>query len=465
MNSFLNAFTTNDRKTENEMPAHSTSGGACLDLFFNLGTRNLSDREAIRLFSLAFGENPQLALRILFYNRDIRQGRGERKSFRTLIRLLADEKPEIIGKFLSLVPEYGRWDDLFVTIGTPLEKVTFKIIEDELLRGNALLAKWLPRKGPLARKLREALGLRPKAYRKTLVALTRVVETPMCAREWGSINYNQVPSRAGTIYAEAFFRHDPERYGAWRKELEKPREERAAGTKINVGTLYPHEIVAKARENSSYPFEAAWGELKDLFPTFGGGIIPVCDVSGSMMGLPLDVSVSLGIFLSEKNSGPFKDCFITFSERPELQRLSGSLRDKLRQLETSRWMMNTNLEAVFSLIARASRDAKPSDVPSTVLILSDMQFDQCITSPSDNALQMIDRQFAELGLKRPKIVFWNLRAVSGTLPVKAHQSGAALVSGFSPSALRALLEHPDEFTPEGIMLSTVNTPRYAAISL
>jgi len=465
MSTFINGLTTNDRRTENDMPAHSFSGSACLDLFFNLGTRNLGAPEEVRLFSLAFREDPQTAVKIMFYNRDARQGRGERDSFRRLLAYLWELGPDAARLVTPLVPEYGRWDDLHALMGGRGEISALDTINAGLVAGNGLCAKWTPRKGDVAAKVRRYLGLTPKAYRKLLVGLTKVVETPMCAKQWETINYSHVPSKASMTYAKAFFRHDEARYKAWREELKKPKEERDPKVKINVGVLYPHEIVQKLKFGEAYPVEEAWKALGEMFPTTDEKIIAVCDVSGSMCGLPLEVSVSLGIFLSERLTGPFQDMFITFSAQPSLQRLAGDLRSKVEQLENAHWDMNTNLEAVFELIARAAKNADPKDVPTHVLILSDMQFDACVQEPSDNAMQMIDRLFAEQGLKRPAIVFWNLRAVSQTMPVKMHQTGAAMVSGFSPSVLKTLINQPSDFTPLGIMKSTLADPRYDALNI
>lgn len=465
MSSFINGLTTNDARTENNMPAHSFSGSACLDLFFNLGTRNLGEAEEVRLFTLAWREDPGTALKILFYNRDVRGGRGERGSFRRLMRLLWTLDREAAKFVTPLIPEYGRWDDLHILLGGPGEEAMFSTIINGLDKENGLAAKWTPRKGELAAKLRSRMSLTPKAYRKLLVGLTKVVETQMCAKQWEAINFSQVPSRASMIYSKAFSRHGKERYAAWREELKKPKEERDPKVKINVGVLYPHEIVHKLTTDAEYPCEEAWKALGEMFPTTDEKIIAVCDVSGSMYGLPLEVSVALGIFLSERLTGPFRDMFITFSANPRLQRLGGSLHDKYQQLARAQWDMNTNLEAVFQLIAGAAQTAAPEDVPTHVLILSDMQFDEAVNSPSDNAMQMIDRLFAKRSLKRPAIVFWNLRAVDQTIPVKMHQSGAALVSGFSPSVLKTLINQPGDFTPLGIMRSTLADPRYDALNL
>lgn len=469
-NTFLSNLTTNGVVGENGMPANSTTDSAVLDLFFLLGTR--PTKQAVENAVLqSWSEDPTLTLKALFQSRDVRQGKGERDSFKWGIQTLA-EKSEV-GPLVSQIAEYGRWDDLHCLFGTVLERHALLAISMGLEAKNGLSAKWTPRKGPISEKIRKYLGLTPKSFRKLLVGLTKVVETQMCAKQWAEIAYSKVPSRAGVIYSKAFARHDSDRYKAWKEALKKPESE--SGEKINVSTLYPHDVVMQALGDSSYPFDAAWDKMQENFPPIKEKIMTVCDVSGSMGNLrmvygsgvlPIHVSVSLGLFLSQRNTGPFKDTFLTFSERPRLQTLTGTLLQRIKQLNTSKWDMNTDLEAVFNKVADSAKNANPEDVPSIILILSDMQFDQCVTAPNANAMQMIDAKFQALGVERPKIVFWNLtQSGAKTIPIKTHQTGAALISGFSPTIVKGLLGNPTNFTPYGIMLNTLMNKRYESIKV
>ena len=200
-------------------------------------------------------------------------------------------------------------------------------------------------------------------------------------------------------------------------------------------------------------------------------VLPMCDVSGSM-GCPvggndnlscMDVCVSLGLYLADKNTGPFKDMFLTFSATPSINVLKGDLRSKLRQLETADWGMNTNLNAAFDEILRVAvkGKVKAADMPKYLLIMSDMEFDRC-TRFDDSAMQMIQRKFEAAGYEVPKIVFWNLNARAGNVPVKYNMKNVALVSGFSPSIMTAVLGAKD-MSPVSVMLETLNSERYAAI--
>ena len=475
-NRLFSALTTNDVLTENGMPTHSTSNSPVLDLFFRMGgSRQMSENALTADFSKAFASDPLLATKAMFYNRDVRGGQGERRSFRVFLKWLAQNHPEVVRKNLHLIPEYGRWDDVFVVFGTSLEENAIRLIKSALLENsNGLCAKWMPREGKAGyaeygNKIRKYLDLRPREYRKLLSRLTKVVENQMCADAWNEIKYEQVPSIASNKYRTAFYRHDEDRYSKFVEKAIKGE------VKVHADAIFPHDIVKKIlngigwmgygkglSQTEKNSIQAQWMNLPDYVGE--GSFIPVCDVSGSMNGLPMEVSISLGIYLSERNKGTFKDGFITFSRRPQLQILKGSLFDKVSQLSIAHWEMNTNLEAVFNLIVdSAVRDGLSQDeLPENILILSDMQFDQCIHAPSENAMSMIERKYKSAGYKVPNVVFWNLRTSSG-IPVKMHQSGTALVSGFSPSIMKNLLA--GEMNPVTVMLSTLNSERYSKVTV
>ena len=469
-NSFLNAPQTRDALTENAMVTHSTSGSKVMDLFFSMGgSRQMDEIAILRLLSGAFVEDALLTAKAMFYNRDIRGGQGERRSFRLMFRWLCDNQPEIAIKNLNNVPFYGRWDDLFAAVNTPVMADALDCIAGALKAGDKLCAKWMPREGKSrgkdARVLREYLGLTPKQYRKLLAGNTQVVENFMCQREWGQIDYNHIPSVASNKYRHAFGRHDFDRYSAWLESLSKPE----SGNKIHADAIFPHTIV-KGYISDSYrsdirgvdaTLEAQWKALPDYVPD-GASFIPVCDLSGSMQGEPMCVSASLGIYLSERNKGPFKDAFITFSRIPKLQTLSGSLRNRLEQMDLTAIAENTDLERVFKLILSKATESSvlPEDMPQTILIISDMQFDECMERPNNTAMDMIKRMYEEHFYTVPNVVFWNVRTSSG-FPVKITENGTALVSGFSPSIMKNLLT--GEMRPDKVMLKTLLDPRYERV--
>lgn len=445
----IKAMQKKDTHTENGMVSHSTTGTACIDLFFQIGAmREWTKQAKQNAFIKAYNENPEWALKILFYSRDIRGGQGERQTFRDIFECVPKNY-----KYVQHIPEYGRWDDLLHTFGDD-------VIIKGLQEGNKLCAKWMPRQGPIAKRLAQKMQLSARNWRKLLVSLTNVVEQNMCANQWKEIKYAHVPSQAARIYRNAFKRHDTEGYTAYIKDVQKGEQ------KINAGALAPHNLVRPylyydtQQDNT---LEEQWKALPNYI-TGTNKLLPICDVSGSMVGTPMEVSIALGVYISERNTGPFKDTFITFSSRPTLEVLKGNLLQKVKQLEKAPWGMTTDLEAVFTLILNTATKAKikQKDMPETLLILSDMQFNEA-TDNKKTAYGMIKQQYKEAGYSLPKIVFWNLRAVDKTFPV-TNKEGVAMVSGFSPSIMKNILQGQD-FSPKGIMLNTILAERYKQITL
>lgn len=342
-------------------------------------------------------------------------------------------------------------------------KILKSILTDKLAKAQ-LACKWMPRKGADAVALRNFMGMTPKQYRKTLVSLTKVVEQAMCSGNWSEINYNHVPSVAAARYQKAFGKHDPIGYTAYKAAL-------ADGTaKVNASAVYPYDVIKSLRHGGSVEVaNAQW----DSLPNYVGDhkILPMVDVSGSMEcaagGNPnvrcLDVSLSLGLYLSGKNTGAFKDMFLTFSGSSKIEVLKGDLASKLAQLEGSEWGMNTNLHAAFDEVLRVAREGRvsPVDMPEYILILSDMEFDRCVSN-DDSAIEMIRRQYEAAGYSLPNVIFWNLNARPGNTPVKYNEKGTALVSGFSPAIMTSILK-ADQIDPINIMLTTINSERYEKI--
>ena len=470
MNSFVTAVDTVqiESRTANGMKTFTSSKSALVDLFFAIGASRGKDLSP--LFCQAYIENSTLALRMLAWARDVRGGAGEREVVRKLLQTLEKNYPADLDRILPFLPEYGRWDDLLVFKTQPVKEKAWALIKSALQAKNQLAAKWMPRQGPVAAELRQWLGLSPKAYRKLLVGLTNVVETKMCANQWSDINYSHVPSLAASRYQSAFKRHDPDGIEKYKVALKTGK------AKVNAAAVYPYDVIKSLKQDGDAEIlQAQW----DALPQYIGDelILPMCDVSGSMtVGVSgsikagsdstltcLDVCVSLGLYLADKNKGPFKDMFLTFSSKPKLEILKGTLTEKLAQMQTSDWGMNTNLHAAFDEILTYAVKGKvaPADMPAYLLILSDMEFDAC-TKHDDSAMEMIERKFSDAGYKVPNIIFWNLNAKSGNIPVKFDTENTALVSGFSPSIMKSILA-ADQIDPLNIMLQALNSPRYSLI--
>ena len=474
MSKLFNAVNRNQTVTENGMATLTSSLSKCVDLFFKAGASRGKFDALKPTLSGAFAEDLDTAVRIVLWMRDAREGAGERDLFKDAIKYAFAEgsiTKEQGDRIVLRVPELGRWDDLFAFIGTPSEKTALELFAGAVRSGNGLAAKWAARKGPNAEWLRKGMGLTPRQYRKLIVANTNVVETLMCAKQWDSIDFGKLPSVAAARYQKAFWRNAKDSYEAYIAGLQKGTE------KINAGAVYPYDVVKSAIAGKEAVANEQWKALPDYMEgSETRGILPVVDVSGSMTCKAggygsnsavtcMDVAVSLGLYLSERNRGIFKDQFITFSGQPEMIKVAGTLRQRINQMIKSDWGMNTNLEAVFRLIlsSAVSGNVPESEMPDTVLILSDMQFDYATGSGygvrgNPTSFEMIRNQYEKAGYQLPKLVYWNINAKAG-VPVEFDQSGAALVSGFSPAIMRSVIR-AEQFTPEAVMNQTIQNERY-----
>lgn len=455
MSAFINAMNTNDTLTENAMPAHSTSSDYVLDFFAKSGAYRGKIHEGVFAFQKAYNEDQLLARKALFYCRDIRGGQGERELFRRIIHDMA-LKNQLGDGDVANIPFYGRWDDLMALEGTGASGTAVRLWAAAIDAGSPLASKWLPRRGPWFAWVRKYLEVSPGMLRRRIASCSKTVEQHMCAGEWDQIEYSHVPSQAGLKYRKAFSRHDKERYEAFIAAAKEGK------VKINAGTLYPSDLVQRVGDDT---VDALWAALPDYIGENSSGFVPVCDVSGSMAGEPMDVSIGLGLYLSERNKGPFKDVVITFSAEPTFVKLSGGpLSQRVAELDGIDWNMNTNIEKMFRImLERAIAGNVPqSDMPSTLLIISDMQFDQCVEEPSQSIMELVRKKYEASGYNAPSVVFWNVRASRGQ-PAKATEGGVALVSGYSPSIMTKLLARKPQDTPMDTMMATLGSERYARV--
>lgn len=465
-NKFIDALYIESSKglTENEAVTFIRSGSPLLDFYAQAGAMRKNPDNALNLFKSAFAEDRLSAIKILFYLRDCRKGQGERNLFRNCLCWLGTNYPEIFEKIIVHIPEYGRWDDVFFDNKKCFELIDNQLEVDLISKKPSLLAKWLPtinasslKTRKKARFMAQKLGLTEIEYRHRVRAIRKQIKTVeelMSAKEWDNINYSIVPSQASRIYKNAFLRHDEERYKTF---IEKAVEGKV---KIQTATLYPYQIYKSVRDNYSKTLEALWNQLPDY--TQGNNALVVADVSGSMFGDPIAVSVSLALYFAERNKGQFKDYFITFSQEPRLQKIVGkTLLDKMNSIETSKWDANTDLQAVFDLILNTAiqNHISVEELPKTIYIISDMEFD-CACSTKTN-FEVIKEKYNSAGYKIPTLIFWNVDARSGkNLPVQKIEHNVALVSGFSPVIFKIVAENK---SPEQVMFDTILSERYERI--
>ncbi len=470
MNAFANAI--NDEATttftENGDKTYTTSLNEHVDMFFKLGAiRGKGSLVVNKTIAPAFASDPILATRIALWARDREQGAGERGTFRDILRYLAEFYPALAIRIIPKVPELGRWDDLFALFENDITaRSALQFYEQALVEGNGLAAKWAPRKGLLAARLRRYMRLSPKAYRNLIVTHSNTVETQMCEKKFDQINYSHVPSVAMNRYSKAFSKQDGERFGEYinRVRTGAVNPETGKVEKINTSVLYPYDVV---NQSSAVVADTQWNNLPNFVPE-GLNFIPMIDVSGSMWGgsiaSGLDagaVATSIGMYLAERNTTAFKDMYITFHERPKFGKIiKGDFKTKYQHITQAEWGGSTNLDAAMSLVLRTAIDnnVPQSDLPKFLIVLSDMEFNPGYGGGTKSVAERTLAQFEAAGYRAPAIVWWNIESRNGSTPVHADENGMVLVSGFSPSIVSALLG--GEINPTTVMLNKINNARY-----
>ena len=472
--------------TENGAVTNRSTLSDCLDLFSTVGALRWADnREIINRFLRAYEENSDLAVKTLFYARDVRGGLGERRVFRVILKWLAGNHPESVCKNIPYIAEYGRFDDLLTLMNTACEKAMLSCIEEQLKTDLealetegaevSLLGKWLPSVNTsnadsvaTAKRIARALGMTDAEYRKALSALRariRIIENNLRERDY-TFDYSKQPSKAMFKYRKAFLRNDKERYTEFLEKVERGE------ATLHADTVYPYELVEPFLKRHRVSAEevatlnATWASL----PDFAGdeNALAVVDTSGSMYGYydpsPASVAFSLGLYFAERNKGAFANHFITFSETPRLIELKGNtFYDRLRYATSFNEVANTNIEATFDLVLNtAVKNHLPqSELPKRLIIISDMEFDCCTKDASLSNFENAKAKFSAHGYELPRLVFWNVASRNLQQPVTMNEEGVMLVSGCTPRLFSMVAS--DAASPYALMLEILESPRYEKI--
>lgn len=493
MNTLINALSNdmNYTRTANGALAHKSTRSAVYDLFaFGGAYRNRTVEDCILLFKNAYEENAELALKCLFYLRDIRGGQGERRFFRLCFRWLCDNHLDAAKRNLDNVSEYGRWDDLiYTTLGTQAQESALAAIKHQLAldvqsKTPSLLAKWLPSENAssietikAAGVVREYLHFSHRQYRRMLSSLRRkinIVESLMSQNRWDEIEFDKIPSKAGLIYKNAFARRDiiAKKYEAFAKSKE---------TKVNAAALYPYDVIDKAMHTRSSDntgramVEKYWENLPDYLHGKDCKMMCVVDTSGSMRGYgadsPINVAIGLGMYCAERIGGDFHNYYISFASRPQLIKIEGvDFVDKVSRIYRTNLCDNTNLNAVFDLLLeKMLHGARLCDLPETIVVISDMQIDEGTGSwrniskrwtegSAETEMELIRRKWAGFGLKLPKLVYWNVNASKNTILDAG--PNVTFVSGCSPVIFEQIVSGKTGYE---LMKEKLTSERYAAV--
>ena len=474
-------------RTENGAVALNTTGDARLDFFGTVGSLRGAEKERITyLFSEAFRQDPLFATKIAFYARDIRGGLGERETFRTILQFMARYHAEALRPNLDLIGVYGRYDDLYCLIGTPMEddmwaamKKQFEEDRRDLREGNAvsLLAKWIKTADASSANTRklgiltaQKLGYSVYEFKRLVRAMRKqigIVEALMSAGRWDEIRYSAVPSRAMMVYRKAFMRHDGDRYSSFIQQAVTGKET------IHSATLYPYDIIEKimnmgwggTRVRDDAVLEAQWRQLPNYVEA-GTNALVIADTSGSMSGRPMATSVGLAVYFAERNTGPYHNMFMSFSGTSRIQMLKGeTLAQKIRSINMNDWANNTNLRAAFEHILKIAvqNHVAEKDMPKSLIVISDMEIDYC-GDKDWTFYEKMSRKFREQGYRIPNVIFWNVASRHDVFHADKSRIGVQLVSGQSAAVFRQVMQCVG-MNPVEAMERVINSERYDAVTV
>lgn len=500
MNTFANSArnVSNITSTENGAVALRSTQSALVDLFATVGSLRVKSEADVRnAFDNALAEDKLLGTKLMFYARNIRGGLGERKTFRIMLKRLAESYPEVVRKNLHLIPLFGRFDDLYTLIGTKVETNMWNLISENLLADSfsmrnkgsvSLCAKWLKsintssaESQKLGKLTAKNLGFSEREYRKILSALRAYInltEVKMSAKDWEEIDYSKVPSRAMKNYRKAFGKHDAEGFAKFITKVEKGE------AKIHSATLFPYDIM-RAGELRGYGsrfdfnydavLEAQWKALPNYVDE-GSNILIMADTSASMNGVPIATAIGLAIYFAERNVGAYKDLFLTFSESPSFVDLSGAktLKDKVARVPAI--VANTDLEKAFDLILGVAikNRINQDEMPKSLVVISDMQFDSATNTREygygrasvvkETFHESMERKFANAGYTMPSIVYWQVEERQKSFQVTHDKNGVILVSGQGTSVFKSILTNVGK-TPWDFMYEALSDPQYDCVTI
>ncbi len=442
-----------EKRTENGAFARNTTFNAIVNLFAVAGAlRNRNSDDIIEMWKDAFNEDAEIAFKMLFYIRNIRGGLGERNTFRVLLKYVATNYPDFVMANLDNIVFYGRYDDLFVLLDTPIENYVYEYIKEQLVTDSnadenepiSLLAKWMPsintssdKTRQLAYKFCNALNYSPAEYRKLLSRLRKkldVLEVNMSANNWSNINYSSVPALAMNKSSNAFYNRDHDRFIKYIEDVKNGK------TTINSGTLYPYDLVHKIFNNENEVAEQQWKNMPDYFNGRTFNALVMADVSGSMLGRPIETSIGLAIYFAEHNTGVFANSYLTFTSTPNIVTIkpNKSLYEKVNCVKLKGIGYDTNLESAFNRVLDTAicNNVPKEDMPESIIVISDMEINDF--GQNTSFLSYMKTKFNDAGYELPKLVWWNVNARSNTFHADTDDN-TQFISGSSASAFESLI--------------------------
>ena len=500
MNQFVNSvayeagFNGVKTKTENGADARFSTGSKVLDMYGTIGAlRQRSETEIIEKFKASWSEDPLLTLKMAFYARNIRGGLGERDTARTCLRWVAKNYPETMEKNFDNIIKFGRADDLYIFVGTPIESDMWAFIKATLYndlknmenkKSISLMAKWLKSVNTssvesceLGRMTAKNIGLSERNYRKMLSAMRRyigVLEVAMSNGDWKQVEYSAIPSRAMSKYHKVFMRHDAERFEKFLNRVEKGE------VKINADTLYPYDLVRKYLNGGYYSaycatdidrvVEAQWKALPNYIEG-ENNVIVMADVSGSMFCdnmRPISSSVGLALYFAERNKGDFAGLYMTFTNNPNFIKVNknSTLRDNIKAVMQTDVGYSTNLEAAFMKILNTCIENRvpEKDLPKALVVVSDMEINRYFSGYGLDFVSEMAMRFHKAGYEMPKLILWNVEARQDIFHASKDNPYVQFASGSSTSTFKSILESIGMNAYEA-MLKVLNNSMYDCVVL
>lgn len=453
---------------------------------------------------------PEDTCLLAFQTRDIRGGKGERELGRFMLKEILKHRPDLAVKLIPLIPEYGRWDDVWALYGISdavsavVDSVVLEQFRlDQESEKPSLLAKWLPRQHSVDYKTRALAtrfaslffpltpvtkGQREMRYRKTVACLNKLLDTSeikMCGLNWATIEPAHVPGQLYSRNSAAFFNKVkvgrkfqskgelPDRVKC-AENFKKYKESVIKGEVVMKGgdTTMPNEHVKKIihslyDDDVDSVVQAQWEAIRATAAA-GGGLgrsVFLCDFSGSMSGEPLEVSLAMGILGSELADPAFRNFIITFDAEPKWHQFpeGQTLRRKIDSMYGKGTGLNTNFLAACELVLEKLVEHKvaPSDAPTHLIVVTDMGFDAANKEgPWNTQFQKVRADFQAQGYEPPLIVCWNVSSAYTDAHAKAHEIGVVQLSGWSPSVLKALQTGVSVQTPYQGLRVLLDDTRY-----
>lgn len=464
---------------------------------------------------------------LVFNTRDVLKGKGERDLGRKALQWLLINYPEQMMRVLYLIPEYGRWDDLYCLFPKALDlsditwvnnnfcsHVTTNTLEkarqtqkhaitvfknqlqiDWLAYQNgmpmSLAAKWCETEGSgddkrygFVQQICKEWKLHPKGYRVRVGEMRtalNIVEKLCAGKKWNEIDYSKVPSQTMKKLRKAFSKNDPLRFQDWLSKLRTGDPT----VKINSKTLHPHELVEQymsSKDGNVDPvIEEQWKSIENNVRQIGAldKTVVVSDVSGSMFGIfggsnksnpkPIHVCIALSILIARTSKAPWNNSVISFSESPHFHTLEKfanqdvTLRSMINDIMNIGTGFNTNFYKVFENIINKHLQYKLKPEDHPERVIVISDMQFDTADSNITNIQAIDDLYKKHGLKRPTLIFWNVDSHLD-FPATTQHENTCLIGGFSPSIVSTLTTSK-VFSPVYILRDVIDNIRYQDIRI